>query len=250
MKKLLLSLLLILPSTSFAAGGGVSLDHAAVDLRDQASLQRGLKYVANYCLSCHSMAYSRYNRVGLDLGISDELMQTHIIDTRDEAGDPSKVGSLMKTAMSDGYAKEAFGTVPPDLTLTARSRGTDWIYSYLRGFYLDDSRPFGVNNTVFPDVGMPHVLWRMQGLQTKKASSEGHDGEEDHGKIALEAGKGTMSAEEYDQVVLDIVNFMAYVSEPIKMKRQQIGLWVMLLLFAFTFFAYLLKKEYWKDVEH
>ncbi len=248
MKKLLLSLLL-LPVALFASGN-VHLDHADVDLSDKASMQRGLKYVANYCLGCHSMAYSRYNRVGLDLGISDELMQTHIISTRDKAGEPSKVGSLMKASMSKGYAKEAFGTVPPDLSLTARSRGSDWVYSYLRGFYLDDSRPFGVNNTVFPDVGMPHVLWRMQGLQAKKASSEGHDGEEDHGKIALEAGRGTMSAEEYDQVVLDIVNFMTYVSEPIKMKRQQMGLWVMLLLFAFTFFAYLLKKEYWKDVEH
>jgi ubiquinol-cytochrome c reductase cytochrome c1 subunit len=173
MKKLLLSLLL-LPVVSFASSD-VHLDHADVDLSDKASLQRGLKYVANYCLSCHSMAYSRYNRVGLDLGISDELMETHIISTRDEAGDPTKVGALMKTSMSKGYAKEAFGTVPPDLTLTTRSRGSDWVYSYLRGFYLDDSRPFGVNNTVFPDVGMPHVLWRMQGLQTKKASSEEHE---------------------------------------------------------------------------
>ena len=248
MKKLLLSLL-FLPVLSFASSD-LELDHADVDLSDKASMQRGLKYVANYCLSCHSMAYSRYNRVGLDLGISDELMETHIISTRDKAGDPSKVGALMKTSMSQSYAKEAFGTVPPDLSLTARSRGSDWIYSYLRGFYQDDSRPFGVNNTVFPDVGMPHVLWRMQGVPTKKASPEGHDGEEGHGKMELVPGKGTMSAEEYDQVVLDIVNFMTYVSEPIKMKRQQIGWWVMLLLFAFTFFAYLLKKEYWKDVEH
>jgi len=248
MKKLLLSLL-FLPVLSFASSD-LELDHADVDLSDKASMQRGLKYVANYCLSCHSMAYSRYNRVGLDLGISDELMQTHIINTRDKAGDPSKVGALMKASMSQRYAKEAFGTVPPDLSLTARSRGSDWVYSYLRGFYQDDSRPFGVNNTVFPDVGMPHVLWRTQGVPTKKASPEGHDGEEGHGEMEFVPGKGTMSAEEYDQVVLDIVNFMTYVSEPIKMKRQQIGWWVMLLLFAFTFFAYLLKKEYWKDVEH
>lgn len=248
MKKLLLSLL-FLPVLSFASSD-IELDHADVDLSDKASMQRGLKYVANYCLGCHSMAYSRYNRVGLDLGISDELMRTHIINTRDKAGDPSKVGALMESSMSKEFAKEAFGTVPPDLSLTARSRGSDWVYSYLRGFYQDDSRPFGVNNTVFPEVGMPHVLWRMQGVPTKKASSEGHDGEEEHGKMELVPGQGTMSAEEYDQVVLDIVNFMTYVSEPIKMKRQQIGLWVMLLLFAFTFFAYLLKKEYWKDVEH
>ena len=248
MKKLLLSLLL-LPVVSFASGD-IHLDHADVDLSDKASLQRGLKYVTNYCLSCHSMAYSRYNRVGLDLGISDELMETLIISTRDEAGDPSKVGSLMKTSMSKSYAKEAFGTVPPDLSLTARSRGSDWIYSYLRGFYLDDSRPFGVNNTVFPDVGMPHVLWRMQGVQTKKTSSDEHNAEGDHGKVELEAGKGTMSAAEYDQVILDITNFMTYVSEPVKMKRQQIGIWVMLFLAVFTFIAYLLKKEYWKDVKH
>jgi len=128
MKKLILSLLL-LPVVSFASGN-VHLDHADVDISDKASMQRGLKYVTNYCLGCHSMAYSRYNRVGLDLGISDELMQTHIISTRDKAGDPSKVGSLMKTSMSKGYAKEAFGTVPPDLSLTARSRGSDWVYSY------------------------------------------------------------------------------------------------------------------------
>ncbi len=246
MKKLILSLLL-LPVMSFASGHA-HLDHADVDLNDKASLQRGLKYVANYCLGCHSMAYSRYNRVGRDLGISDELMKTQIINTRDEAGEPSKVGSLMKTTMDKRYAKEAFGTVPPDLSVTARSRGSDWVYSYLRGFYLDDSRPFGVNNTVFPEVGMPHVLWRMQGFQTKKASHDGH--KEDHGKIELEAGKGTMSAQEYDQVVLDITNFLTYVSEPAKMKRQQLGIWVMLFLAAFTFISYLLKKEYWKDVEH
>jgi ubiquinol-cytochrome c reductase cytochrome c1 subunit len=247
MKKLILSLLLLSPMVSYAAGH-VALDHADVDLSDKASLQRGLKYVANYCLGCHSMAYSRYNRVGLDLGVSDELMKTNIISTRDEAGDPNKVGALMKSSMTKRYAKEAFGTVPPDLSLTARSRGADWLYSYLRGFYLDDSRPFGVNNTIFPDVGMPHVLWDMQGWQTKKVSHDEHGGE--HGKIELEPGKGTMSSVEYDQVVLDIVNFMAYVSEPIKVKRQQIGLWVMLFLAIFTFIAYLLKKEYWKDVEH
>lgn len=247
MKKLILSLWLLLPLTSFAGGGGVPLDHANLDLGDKASLQRGFKYVANYCLSCHSLAYNRYNRVGSDLGISDELMITHIISTRDNVGDPTKAGSLIKASMTDSYAKEAFGTVPPDLSLTARSRGADWLYSYLRGFYLDESRPFGVNNTVFPDVGMPHVLWDLQGLQTKKVS---HGDEEDHGKIELQAGKGSLSPEEYDRVVLDIVNFMSYAAEPVKLKRQQIGLWVMLFLVAFTFVSYLLKKEYWKDVIH
>ena len=247
MKNLLLSLLLLLPSASFAAGGGADLDHADVDLGDKASLQRGLKYVANYCLGCHSMAYSRYNRVGLDLGIPDELLKTHIINTRDKAGAPTKVGQLMEATMTKTYAKEAFGAPLPDLSLTARSRGSDWLYTYLRGFYLDESRPFGVNNTVFPEVGMPHVLWELQGLQKKKVA----DGAEGHGKIELEAaGNGVMSVEEYDRAVLDIVNFMTYVAEPVRMKRQQIGMWVLLFVAAFTFFAYLLKKEYWKDIPH
>ncbi len=251
MKKLILIVFLLTPLSGFANSGHIHLDAANIDPSNTASLQRGFKYFANYCLSCHSAAYSRYNRVGKDLGIPDNLLSEEIIFTRDADGEKTKPGYLMKAAITKRFAGKAFGTAPPDLSLVVRSRGADWLYTYLRGFYLDDSRPFGVNNTAFPDVGMPHVLWELQGWQAKKASHEGEE-EAEHGhegSSALElAEPGQQTPAEYDKTVRDIVNFMSYLAEPAKSKRQSIGVLVMLFLLVFLVLSYFLKKEYWKDI--
>jgi ubiquinol-cytochrome c reductase cytochrome c1 subunit len=248
MKTLILALLVTFSGSVLASGGNVKLDKANINPGNEESLQNGFKYFNNYCLSCHSLAYSRYNRVAKDLGIPEELVEENIIFTRDEKGETSKIGSLMKTAMPELYANQAFGTAPPDLTLSGRARSADWLYTYLRGFYLDDSRPFGVNNTVFPDVGMPHVLWELQGWQAK---AEHHD-DAGHAKAA-ESGMsivepGSMTTAEYDHAVRDLVNFMMYVAEPAKQKRKSLGLPVLLFVLLFTVLAYFMKKNYWKDV--
>lgn len=243
-KKLISGLLLAMPLSLMAAGGGVKLDHANIDMDNTASLQRGFKYFSNYCMGCHSAAYSRYNRVAADLEIPEDVVTENMIFTRDEKGETDKIGALMKIAMPKLYSKEAFGVAPPDLTLTARSRSPDWLYSYLRGFYLDPSRPYGVNNTVFPDVGMPHVLWELQGWQVKK-----EHGEDDHGAPEFElVEQGSMSPAEYDQAVRDLVGFMEYVAEPVQGKRKSIGFMVILFLMLFSVVAYFMKKEFWKDV--
>lgn len=243
MKKFIIALLIaVLPAASFAAGGGPKLDQANINLRDTESLQRGAKYFANYCLNCHSASFIRYNRIGRDLGLSDDVLRSNLMFTTD------KVGDVMKTAMPADWSKDWFGVTPPDLSVIARARGVDYLYTYLRSFYLDESRPFGVNNTVFPDVGMPHVLWELQGWQ-KPVYAEGH-GEGGQKVIErLELVKpGTMSPADYDAAVRDLVNFLAYVGEPAKLERQRIGIWVMVFLAVFFVIAYLLKKEYWKDV--
>ncbi|MGV6816292.1 MAG: cytochrome c1 [Thiotrichales bacterium] len=268
MKKIIsiLALLLLMPASSMAAGGSVPLDHVDIDLSNKASLQRGFKYVVNYCLSCHNAAYSRFSRVGEDLGIDQKLLENEMIFTRDEMDKRNKQGALMKVAIPARYAKASFGTVPPDLSLLTRSRGPDWIYTYLRSFYVDESRPFGVNNVVFPNVGMPHVLWELQGWQgyadphahheeAKEAESSAHgeaqpaDAEapvHESGLYLIKPGK--LTPYEYDAVVTDIVNFMEYLSEPSQMKRKTVGIWVMLFLVVLFVLAYLLKKEYWKDI--
>jgi len=253
MNKLLIVLAGILfPAVSLAAGGGAGFpnDDISIDWDDRASMQRGAALFANYCLSCHSASYSRYNRVGKDLGISDELMAENLIFTTDKYGEKTKVGSLMKTTMSTDYAEQAFGTAPPDLSLIARSRGTHWLYNYLRGFYLDKSRPMGVNNGVFPAVGMPHVLAELEGL--KKANKEMQDdglGGQHEVIVGFEqVSAGSMSAEEYDQAIKDLVGFLDYLAEPYKQTRKNVGTGVLIFLFFFLILTYLLKKEYWKDV--
>ena len=238
------------------AGHGVALLDSNVDLSDKESLQRGVKYYQNYCAGCHSLRFSRYNRVAKDIGLnSDEgftdddvtsLLKENIIFTRDEDGKQDKVGSLMKTAYSSKAAAQAFGTSVPDLSLVGRSRGADWIYSYLKGFYLDDSRPMGVNNTIFKDVGMPHVLAELQGYQTLE-HSKGGEGEHGAAKLTL-AKPGKLSASEYDQVAHDLTNFLAYVSEPAQLSRTTIGIFVLLFLVLFFLVALALEKEYWKDI--
>lgn len=237
-------------SVAMAAGGGVKLDSAPINLDDKESLIKGAKTFANYCLSCHSAEYMRYNRIGRDLGMSDSEVSAELINTRDAKGEKTKVGELMTIAMSKDYASEAFGTKIPGLTVIARARGADWLYTYLRTFYLDDSRPSGVNNIAFPDVGMPHVLWEMQGLQKANYRTETDaDGNETHVFEGMEIVKpGKMSKEEYDVYVADLVNFMVYMAEPVQQERKSMGIKVIIFLFIFAIIAYLLKKEYWKDV--
>jgi ubiquinol-cytochrome c reductase cytochrome c1 subunit len=236
---------LLVPGASFAAAPSVPLDKADVDVTNQASLQRGAKYFVNYCMGCHSTQYSRYSRVGRDLGLTDEQVRDNLIFTRDEFGDPTRIGDLMTNTFPRRDAAEAFGTAPPDLTLVVRARSADWLYTFLRSFYLDDSRPLGVNNTVFPNVGMPHPLWELQGWQEKVTQTDdrGHEAT----RLQL-VDSGAMSSAEYDTVVRDLVAFLSYLGEPVQHQRKVIGFWVMLFLGLFTIVAYLLKKEYWKDV--
>lgn len=246
MKKQMLAILfLVTPVVGFAAGGsGVHLDKANIDPTNKNSLQRGARTFVNYCLSCHSAAYQRYNRLGTDLGISEEDIIENLMFTGEKTGDH------MTVAVTKQDAKSWFGAAPPDLTLVARVRGVDWLYTYMRTFYLDDSRPFGVNNLVFSNVGMPHVLWELQGWQKPvyKTVIE-HDGTEHQMIESLELVEaGLLTVPEYDKTVRDLVNFLAYMAEPIKQERQALGIKVILFLLVFFVLAYLLKKEYWKDV--
>ncbi len=249
---------LILGSVGGGAGHGVALQSANIDLDDKQSLQNGAKYYVNYCMGCHSLKFSRYNRMAEDMGLNEDhgltvddvtsLLKENMIFTYDEDGKQDKVGSLMKSAYSTKAASEAFGTSVPDLSLTGRSRGTDWIYSYLKGFYLDSSRPMGVNNTVFKDVGMPHVLWELQGWQ-KLEEAHGEAGDASHGAPKLTLAKqGKMSEGEYDQVVRDLTNFLTYVSEPAQLSRKMYGVFTLLFLLLLFGVSWMLEKEYWKDI--
>ncbi|MBN1378556.1 MAG: cytochrome c1 [Gammaproteobacteria bacterium] len=236
---------------SQAAGNNYPLDHAAIDSSDKPSLQRGAKYYVNYCLGCHALSYLRYNRMGRDLGLTESQVEENLIFTYDAEGSPVKPGEHMTNTMDAGYAEKVFGVVPPDLTLVARSRGVDWLYTYLRSFYADKTKVWGVNNAVFPNVGMPHVLSEMQGLQ--KAITEEYIDEQGnrHEKIVgFELlGSGSLSVEEYDQVVLDLTNFLAYAAEPAKIARHKTGVWVIAFLLLLLCVTYLLKKEYWRDIK-
>ncbi|MBU1724544.1 MAG: cytochrome c1 [Gammaproteobacteria bacterium] len=252
MKKFIASVMFALSATLMAttvmASGGVELEHANVDIHNKDSLQRGVKYYVNYCMGCHSLNYSRYNRIANDLGLTDEQAAKNLIFTRDDNGDLHKTGALMKNGMSQKQSAEWFGAPPPDLTLVGRSRGPDWIYSYLKAFYVDPTRPMGVNNTVFPNVGMPHVLWELQGLQEKHCTKEG-EGEHAVEHCELKTVKaGSMTPAEYDQTARDLTNFLAYVGEPAALNRTTYGVFTLLFLGLFAIIAYFLKKEYWKDV--
>ncbi len=242
-----------LPTLGWSAGDAHTFpnDKIEIDWDDKASMQRGARTFANYCLSCHSAAYSRFNRVGADLGISDDLVRDYLIFTTDVNGDKTKVGELMKTTMTIEYAEQAFGTAPPDLSLVARSRGVNWLYNYLRGFYVDDTRAgIGMNNGVFKDVGMPHVLIELQGHQKPqfKTQKDSH-GNESEVIVGFEIIKpGSMTVSEYDQTVYDLVAFLDYLAEPYKQTRKNVGTGVIIFLFVFLILTYVLKREYWKDV--
>lgn len=251
-KSLVLFAGFLFPILGLAAGGGPIFpnDDISIDWSDKESMQRGAQLFSNYCLSCHSAGYSRYNRVAKDLGIPDDEMSANLIFTTDKWGEKTKVGSLMKTTMTTEYAESAFGTAPPDLSLLARSRGTHWLYNYLRGFYVDENRPMGMNNGVFPNVGMPHVLVELEGVKkaVKEMKDDGHDGQHEVIVGFEQVKPGTMSTAEYDQAVKDLVAFLDYLAEPYKQTRKNVGTGVLIFLFFFLILAYLLKKEFWKDI--
>jgi ubiquinol-cytochrome c reductase cytochrome c1 subunit len=264
---------LLVPLAAMASGGGARLQSAPIDGHDVASLQNGARIFVNYCLNCHSAGYMRYNRLQ-DLGLTEQQIRDNLIFTG------VKVGELMQVAMNKNEAKEWFGTTPPDLTVTARSRssaagsGADWIYAYLRAFYRDSSRPTGWNNLVYESVAMPHALWQLNGqaeLKVEKFSNEeaAHaayiaaksvarldqnvsmvGGKETRGYTlkTLQPGSGTLSPFEYDKAVADLVNYMNYMAEPMRFDRRQAGIYVLFLLGILLVFALMLKKAYWKDV--
>src|SRR5690606_26281805 len=245
MKRIIACLLLALaPLGAMAASADVELDRARNNLANTASLQRGAKYFVNYCLGCHSLQYVRYNRLAEDLLLTEQQLAENLMFTAD------KPTEMMTIAMRPEDAERWFGVTPPDLSLTARARGADWIYTYLRSFYVDKSRPIGVNNTVLPNASMPHVLAPLQGYQ-KATFEEGVDADGNptkHFSGFTEPEGGAMSPEEYDEVVRDIVNFMVYVAEPVQLRRQEIGMGVLAFLMVLFVFAYFLKHEYWRDV--
>ena len=239
----LVVLLLTMPLV-MASSNGPSLDSANIHLEDRQSIKRGAKLFVDYCLNCHSAGLMRYSRIGQDLGMTEDEVSSQLITTG------AKVGGVMEVAIEKEDATRWFGKAPPDLSVISRARGVDWLYTYLRSFYRDESRPWGVNNTVFKDVGMPHVLWELQGLQVP----EYEEIVDEHGsKEEVIAGfklveKGKYNAQEYDEVVRDIVTFLAYLGEPSKLQRLALGKWVLLFLAGFLVLMYFLKKEYWKDI--
>ena len=240
MKKLITLMLLLLPLSVFASSS-VGLQEADIDLSDNASLERGAKTFVTYCLGCHSAKHIRYKRIAIDFGIADAEVLKEIAPVG------AAIYDQMHSAMNGHDANKWFGTQPPDLSLIARSRGADWLYSYLKGFYVDKSKPLGVNNTVFEDVGMPNMLWQLQGLQTAVYAKTAEGEPKVIEKLVIEE-PGTMSEEEFDKTVNDLVNFLVYVGEPVQLERERIGKYVLFFLLMFLVIAYLLKKEYWKDI--
>ncbi len=234
-----------------SSGGGVKLREARIDISDTAALQRGAKLFVNYCLSCHSAEFMRYNRMGEDLGLTDAQVAQNLMF----AG--TKVGQTMTVAFRPKDSKQWFDTAAPDLSVIARARGADWLFSYLNGFYVDPKRPFGVNNLFFKDVAMPHPLWELQGLQRAVTHQETNAKGKTHEVIThLELiGKDQMTPEAhthqvaaYERQARDLVTFLVYVGEPAQLQRLALGWRVLLFLLVFFVFAYLLKREYWRDV--
>ncbi len=239
MKKLrtFLFVLCMAPLSVFSAPPGMPLDKAPVDTTNNASLQRGAESFANYCLTCHAASYMRYNR-HRDIGLNEAEALDLLVKTGQKAGD------LMLTAMDEKEAEEWFGVLPPDLSVIARSRGADWLYTYLRAFYRDDTTVPGWNNLVFDRAAMPHVFYELQGEQKLVVETVG--GEEVE---SLELVKpGTMTVSEYDQYVADLVNYLVYIGEPAANDRKRIGIYVLLFLFGFLALSIALKREYWRDI--
>ena len=231
----------LLLSTVALASETAGLQQAGTDLDDTASLQRGAQLYMNYCSGCHSLKYLRYARIGEDLGLSEDEVQQNL----NLAG--AKIGDHVISPMSAQMGVAAFGKAPPDLSVIARVRGSDWIYTYLKSFYLDESRPVGWNNKLFANASMPNPLWEMQGLQQPVYGKKTATGEMPVEGFTV-SQPGTQSAEQFDQTVRDITAFLEYAGEPAATKRQSTGVWVVLFLAFFTFIAWLLKKEYWRDV--
>ncbi|MFC3531874.1 cytochrome c1 [Vogesella facilis] len=247
-RQLIAAAALVLPAVgAFASSEGPALEKAPINIQDTESLQRGAQTFANYCLSCHSASAMRYNRL-TDIGLSEEQIKGNLMFATD------KIGEQMNVAMDKKDAKAWFGATPPDLSVIARSRGADYLYGYLRGFYRDDSRPTGWNNLVFDKVGMPHILWQWQGEQVLKTekNAEGH---EEHSLQLVKAGtltkleNGKANTAEFDKRMADLTNFLVYMAEPAQVKRQQIGYVVLMYLILLLLpFAYFLKKAYWKEI--
>lgn len=258
--KKLIALLLVMfaPAIGASAESGHLIQQSDANIADQESLQRGAKYFNNYCLSCHSLKYLRYSRMAEDLGLTEEQVMGSLNFTG------AKFGDAMTAAMTASDGEKWFGKAPPDLSLVTRVKhgGADWVYSYLKSFYADPKRPLGWNNPVFPGASMPHVLWELQGTQAavfdtvmkdvietdasgKKVKSQVATQEFAHFELIK---PGTLNAQEYNQVIRDIAAFLAYVGEPVALQRKNIGWKVLLFLSIFTFIAWLLKVEYWKDV--
>ncbi len=230
------------------------------NLQDLPSLQNGWRLYVNYCLGCHSLQYQRYERTADDLGVPHDIVLDELIFTG------QKIGEHMTSAMSPELAKQWFGGPPPDLTMVARTRGEEWLYNYLKTFYVDEARPFGVNNKVFPNVGMPNVLMGLQGtqrsacIQMPQIAANGGERrdpltgepitEEKCGQLVVDEGSGLYSPEEFDQAVYDIVNFLYYVGEPSRLERYRIGVYVLLFTLILFVFTYLLGREFQKDVKH
>ncbi|MFB3117091.1 MAG: cytochrome c1 [Gammaproteobacteria bacterium] len=232
------------PMAGSATTDGHHLYKADVDISDKASLQRGARTFVNYCMGCHSAAYMRYNRMGDDLGIEESILQSNLMFGTDKSGD------TMTIAMQKDDAEKFFGTAPPDLSVNARSRGADWLFTYFMTFYRDDSRPFGVNNLAFKDVAMPHVLWELQGIQKpvyKTVQKEDGSQREVIDHLELET-PGTLDSDGYQNTVIDLVNFLVYVGEPAQIQRRSVGVIVILYLLVLLVIVYLLKKEFWKDI--
>lgn len=236
---LLSGLVLSFSALANTAGG---LMQAGTDLEDKASLQRGAQLFMNYCAGCHSLKYMRYSRIAEDLGLSEDQVMNNLNFTG------AKFGEQIVSPMPAIHAEKWFGKPPPDLSVVSRVRGSDWIYTYLKSFYLDESRPLGWNNNLFPNASMPNPLWEMQGQQRAVYGKK----DAKTGEAAVErlevAQAGSQNAEEFDRTARDISAFLEYVGEPGAIKRQQAGVWVILFLTFFTLMAWLLKKEYWRDV--
>lgn len=236
-KKLWVLVLFSTVSAMAFASSEAHLDKAPASLSDQASLQRGAKFFMANCTACHSAAYMRYNRLA-DIGMTEAEIKTLLPEG-------SKLGSTMKAAMDSESAKMAFGAAPPDLSVIARSRGNDWLYTYLRSFYADSTRPSGVNNVLFPLVAMPNILGPLQGEQALHV--EKHEGGHEVQTLKLTA-PGSMSTAEFDATVGDLVNYLDFMAEPAKLVRYKIGYIVIGFLFLLLILAYALKKEFWKDI--
>ena len=244
MRKLLLTLLFTPLAAAFsghAAEGGYRLDRAPIDPTDLISLQAGAQTFVNYCLNCHGAQYMRYNRLA-DLGLTETQIRDNLIFT------DAKVGDTMKVALTAKDGKAMFGAAPPDLTVVGRSRGADWLYTYLRTFYRDPNSPTGWNNAVFPQVAMPHALWTLQGERALQVVSRAAQHAPDEYKWS-EVSPGTQNTVQYDTTVRDLVNFLVYMGEPVANSRKRIGILVLFALGILFIFAYALKKEYWKDVK-
>jgi ubiquinol-cytochrome c reductase cytochrome c1 subunit len=239
MNKMLLILMLLM-SFSVIAEEGIKLQQANFDPEDRGAVLRGAKSFVTYCLGCHSIKHIRYQRIAKDFGIDEKKVMDEI------APQGAIIYDQMRTAMNAHDSEKWFGVQPPDLSLISRSRNADWLYTYLKSFYKDEKKPLGTNNLVFKDVGMPNVFWQLQGEQ--KPVVEAEDGQDKITKLELDK-PGTLSEEQFDTMVNEIVNFLVYVGEPVKQERERIGKYVLFYLFMFLVIAYLLKKEYWKDVD-